>query len=94
MSLMAVGGYKNVDPTNIRGGYQKPSVVIAQIPNHRYSHYVKPNKVVFKYPNFKKDDDPNAHVRVFNSIVKANAETFREYIINVFSYMLIDTTSN
>jgi hypothetical protein len=94
MNLMAVGGYKNVDAMNIRGGYQKPSIVIAQIPNHRYSYYVKPNKVVFKYPNFKKDDDPDVHVKVFNYVVKANVETFREYIINVFSYMLIDTTSN
>ncbi len=29
--------------------------------------------VAFKYLNFKKNVDPNAHVRVFNSAMKANA---------------------
>jgi hypothetical protein len=49
--------------------------------------------VALKYPDFKKDVDPNVHVRMFNSVVKANAKTFEEYIINVFSYTLRDTTS-
>jgi len=31
---------------------------------------------------------------VFNSIVKINAEISKKYIINAFSYMLRDTTSN
>jgi hypothetical protein len=90
---MDVGGYKNIDAANLRGGYQKPSIVITQIPNHRASHYVKPNKLTFKYPNFKKDDDPNVHVKVFNFVVNANAKTSKVYIINAFSYMLKDTTS-
>ncbi len=30
---------------------------------------------------------------MFNSIVKANAKTSKEYIINVFSYMLRDSAS-
>jgi hypothetical protein len=46
--------------------------------------------VAFKYPDFKKDFDLNAHVRMFNSIVKGNAKTFEEYIIHAFSYMLKD----
>jgi hypothetical protein len=46
------------------------------------------------YPDFKKDVDPNAHVRAFNFIVKENVETFEEYIINAFSCMLRNTTSN
>jgi hypothetical protein len=49
--------------------------------------------VALEYPNFLKNVDPNAHVKVFNSIVKANVETFEIYIINVFSYMLRDITS-
>jgi hypothetical protein len=50
--------------------------------------------VVLKYPDFKKDIDLNAHVKMFNFVVKANVETFKEYIINVFSYMLRDMTSD
>jgi len=50
--------------------------------------------VTLKYPNFKKDVDLDAHVRVFNSIVKKNAKTSEKYIVNVFSYMLRDTTSD
>ncbi len=52
------------------------------------------NRVVFKYPDFKKDVDPDAHVKVFNFVVKANAKTSKEYIISAFSYTLRDTTSN
>jgi hypothetical protein len=48
--------------------------------------------VALKYPNFQKNVDPNAHVKVFNFIVKANAETFEIYIIDVFSYTLRDIT--
>jgi hypothetical protein len=50
---------------------------------------VRPNKVTFKCPNFKKDVDPNVHVRVFNSVVKCKC---KEYIINAFNYMLKDMT--
>jgi hypothetical protein len=32
--------------------------------------------VALKYPNFKKDVDPNAHVKVFNSVVKKTENTF------------------
>ncbi len=34
----------------------------------------------------------DVHIKVFNFVVKANAESFEEYIINVFNYMLKDTT--
>ncbi len=53
---------------------------------------MRPNKVVFKYPNFKKDVDLDAHVKVFNYVVKGNAKSSKKYIINAFSYMLRDTT--
>jgi hypothetical protein len=49
--------------------------------------------VALKYLDVKKDVDPNAYVRVFNFVVKANVETSEEYIINVFSYTQKDTTS-
>ncbi len=48
--------------------------------------------VALKYPDFKKDANPNAHVRVFNFVVKVNVKTSKKYIINVFNYMLRDTT--
>ncbi len=50
--------------------------------------------VAFKYLDSKKKTDPNVHVRMFNYARKANAETSKEYIINAFSYMLRNTTSN
>jgi hypothetical protein len=77
---------------NLRKGHQEPFVVIVQIPNHRYGHYVRPNMVIFKYPDFKKND-LNVHVRMFNFVIKANAETSKEYIINVCSYTLKDIAS-
>ncbi len=55
---------------------------------------MRPNRVAIKYLDFKKNADPNAHVRVFNSIMKANVKTFEKYIINAFDYMLKDTTLN
>jgi hypothetical protein len=49
---MAIGRYKSVDVVNPKGGYQEPSVVAAQIPNHKDGHYLRPNMVVLKYFNF------------------------------------------
>jgi hypothetical protein len=54
----------------------------------------KPYRSTLKYPNYKKDVDPYAHVKVFNATIKTNGETFKEYIINAFSYTLKKTTSN
>ncbi len=94
MSSMAVGRYRIANVVNLRKGYRKPFVVIAQIPNHSVGQYVRPNMVTLKYPDFKKDVDLDAHVRVFNSTVKANVKTFEEYIINAFNYMLRDIASD
>jgi hypothetical protein len=52
MGSMIIGEYKYIDVTNPRGGYQKPFVVNAQIPNHKYGHFVRPNMVAIEYPNF------------------------------------------
>jgi hypothetical protein len=43
---------------------------------------VRPNRVAFKYHDFKKDVDLDAHVRVFNYVMNGNAETSEKYIIN------------
>jgi len=72
MNSMVVGWYINIDAENPKGGYQEPSVIIAKIPNNRNDHFFRPNKVALKYPNLKKDVDPNVHVKVFNFTVKAN----------------------
>jgi len=85
---MAVGGYKSVNAMNPRRGYQKPFVVTTQINDHRNGHYVRPNRVALKYLDFKKYVDLDAHVKVFNFVVKANVETSEDYIINAFGYML------
>jgi hypothetical protein len=61
----------------------KPSIITQGIPNHINGHSIKPNKVALKYPDFKKDVDPNVHVKMFNFVVKANAETSKKYINNV-----------
>jgi len=50
---MAIGGYRSVNAMNLRGGYPKPSTIIAQNPNHKNSHYVRPNMVPLKYLNVK-----------------------------------------
>jgi hypothetical protein len=92
MNLMATGRCRNTNDVHPRGGYQGPIVVTAPILDHMDGHYVRPNMVALKYPDFKKDVDPNAHVRMFNSTIKANAKTFEVYIINAFSYMLQNTT--
>jgi len=70
---MAIGGYKSVDVMNPKGRYQEPFAITTQILDHRYGHYASPNRVTLKYLDFKKEADPNAHVRVFIFIVKENA---------------------
>jgi len=94
MNSMAVRRYKNENVVNQRGRYQEPSIIIKPILDHKDGHYVTPNRVALKCPNFKKDVNPNANVKMFNFVVKANAKTFEEYIINAFSYTLRNTTSD
>jgi hypothetical protein len=92
MNSMTVRGCRSADVMHSRGRYQEPIALIAPILDHRDGHYVRPNKVAFKYLDFKKDVDPYVHVRMFNSIIKTNAETSKEYVINAFSYKLRDTS--
>jgi hypothetical protein len=54
MSSMVVGRCKSVDAMHSKGGYQEPIVVTTPILDHKDGHYVKPHKVIFMYPNFKK----------------------------------------
>jgi hypothetical protein len=41
-----------------------------------------------------KDVDPNAHVRMFKVVIRANGEINDAEIINLFSFTLKDTMSN
>jgi hypothetical protein len=52
MNSMDVGSYKSSDATNPRGGYQESFVITTQIPHHKIGHYVRPNMVALKYPNY------------------------------------------
>jgi hypothetical protein len=94
MNSMVVGEYKSINIENPTGGYREPSIITIGIPNHRNDHSIRPNMVALKYLDFKKNVDPNAHVRVFNFEVKANAKTSKKYIINAFRYTLRVTTSD
>jgi hypothetical protein len=94
MSSMVIGRYRSANVVHPKKVSDNQIIITTPIIDHIDGHYVKPNMVAFKYLDFKKHVDLNAHVRVFNSIVKANVETFEEYIINVFSYTLRDITSN
>jgi hypothetical protein len=89
-----MNGYKSENVMNQRGRYQEPSIITRPIFDHKDGHYVRPNMVALKYPNFKKDVNPNANVKMFNFVVKANAKTFEEYIINAFSYTLRNMASD
>jgi hypothetical protein len=46
-----------------------------------------------KYLDYKKDANPNAHVKVFNVAMKENGETYEEYIVNAFNYTLREMAS-
>ncbi len=94
MSSIATKANKSADAMNSKRRYQKPFTITTSILDHRDGHYVRPNKVAFKYSNFKKDVNLDVHVIVLNFVVKVNVKTYKEYIINVFNYTLKDTTSD
>jgi hypothetical protein len=77
MNLIATIRFRNTNVEDLKGGYRRPFVITQGIPNHTNGHFVKSNKVAFKYLNFKKNVDPNVGVRMFNYTIKANAETFK-----------------
>ncbi len=58
--------------------YFNPSIVTTRIFDYRNGHFVKPNSVVLKYHDFKKDANPYVHVNVFNFTIKANAKNSKK----------------
>jgi hypothetical protein len=93
-SLIDVGGYKSTNAKNPKGWYKKPFVIIQGILDHKKNHFVRPNRVAYKYLDFKKDANRDVHVRVFNYVGMANVKTFKEYIINAFNHTLKNTSLN
>jgi hypothetical protein len=53
----------------------------------------RPYLLALKYLDYKKYANPDAHVKVFNEVIKANGKTYEEYIINAFSDALREMTS-
>jgi hypothetical protein len=90
MNSMAIGGYKSADFMHLRGGYQKPFASLHQFLITKMAIMLGQTR----YLDFKKDVDPNVHVRMFNFAIKTNIEIYEEYIINMFSYTLRGTSSN
>jgi len=54
MNLVVIGGHKNTNVANPRGGYREPFVITTQIPNHKDTHFVRPNNLALKYHDSKK----------------------------------------
>ncbi len=46
------------------------------------------------YPKYVKDSKPDAHIRIFKVVIKANSETNDAKIINLFSFSLRDIVSD
>jgi len=80
MSSMTAGGHISIDIRNLGKGYQKPSVISTRITNNKNDHSMKWNIVIFKYPDFKKYDDPNVHVEMFTFAMKAIAKTSKSIL--------------
>jgi hypothetical protein len=43
-----------------------------------------------QYLTYVKDIDPNVHIKVFKKVIKANIETMKANIINLFGFTLQD----
>jgi len=48
----------------------------------------------FNYPKYVKNSNPDVHVRVFKTTIKANGETKDVKIVNMFSFTLKDIMFN
>jgi hypothetical protein len=54
----------------------------------------KPYRRPLNYLEYVKNSNPNAHVEVFKTTIKANGETKDVKIVSMFSFTLKDTMSN
>ncbi len=53
MNSIIVEKHININAENLKGGYHKPSIVIAKMPDHKNGHFVRPNRVALKYLDLK-----------------------------------------
>jgi hypothetical protein len=51
----------------------------------------RPYRQPLNYPKYVKDSNPNAHVRIFQTVIKTNSETNDARIFNLFNFTLRDT---
>jgi hypothetical protein len=65
---MVVGGYRSGNVMHPRGGYRKSYDIIALILHHKNYHYLRPNMVILKYLDLKKDVDLDHCVKVFKEV--------------------------
>jgi hypothetical protein len=56
--------------------------------------YLKPFRQALNYLEYEKKSNPNAHVQIFEAIIKANGEMINEKIVNIFNFTLKDNASN
>jgi hypothetical protein len=54
----------------------------------------RPYRQPLNYHEYVKDSDPNAHVRIFKIVIRANNEIDDVEIVNIFSFTLKDIVSN
>ncbi len=50
----------------------------------------RPYHQPFNYPEYVKNFDPNAHVRIFKATIRANSETNDAKIVNMLNFALRD----
>ncbi len=55
---------------------------------------VRPYSSIPKYPNYKKEENLDVHVKVFNATIRTNGETSKKDKINAFTYTLKEMASN
>jgi hypothetical protein len=53
MSSITIERYRSTDVGNLGGGYREPYGITTRIPNNMNGRSMRPNKVAFKYSNFK-----------------------------------------
>jgi hypothetical protein len=92
MSSIVIKGYKSTNAQNSEERNHEPLVITHGILDHINGHFVKTNKVALKYPDFKKNADPNAHVKMFNYEVKVNVETLKKISSMCLTIRSRDTT--
>jgi hypothetical protein len=55
---------------------------------------VRPYPSISKYPNYKKEENLDVHVKVFNATIRTNGKTSKKDKINAFTYTLKEMASN